>query len=78
MSRINKMSSPGCACLIGGSQCQGYQQLHQHAKALETLLRECASKLESQVMRNPELPKSYYTVIDEAFNALTHQEKTNE
>lgn len=35
------------------------------------ILWECASKLESQVVRNPELPKSYATVVGEAFAILT-------
>jgi hypothetical protein len=37
---------------------------------LEESLRDCASKLESQVSRNPELPKSYAEVVTKAFALL--------
>ena len=37
---------------------------------LENSLRDCASKLESQASRNPELPDSYKDTIIHAFNLL--------
>jgi hypothetical protein len=37
---------------------------------LEELLRDCASKLESQVVRDPELPASYAETVKKAFSIL--------
>jgi len=40
------------------------------AEDAEDLLRACASKLESQVVRNPDLPKSYADLVKEVFEFL--------
>lgn len=37
---------------------------------LEVSLHDCASKLESQISRNPELPPSYRDVVKTAFDLL--------
>ena len=37
---------------------------------LENSLRDCASKLESQISRNPELPESYKDLFNKAFRLL--------
>lgn len=37
---------------------------------LESSLQECASKLESQISRNPTLPKSYQDAVTKAFELL--------
>jgi hypothetical protein len=44
--------------------------VHDRILELEESLCECASKLESQVVRNPELPKSYAEVVTKAFALL--------
>lgn len=42
------------------------ENMDERLKSLR-LLFNCASKLESQVMRRPSLPKSYYATMKQAF-----------
>jgi len=42
----------------------------RRVRALEESLRDCASKLEYQVSRNPELPERYSEIVKEAFELL--------
>ena len=70
MSKINSMKLPKCMLPDGAPPCDPYHQLYCHAIALEELLHECASKLESQIVRNKDLPKSYNELIEKSYALL--------
>ena len=50
-------------------------RLEARCKELELSLRDCASKLESQTTRNPELPKSYRDIVEKAFELLNFKQQ---
>ena len=43
---------------------------------LEHVLQDCASKLESQVSRNSNLPLSYRALVNRAFNVLRNEKQS--
>ena len=43
---------------------------NERIKELEASLSDCASKLESQLVRNPQLPETYKEIVSDAFALL--------
>jgi len=70
MSKINLMDLPECMQPDGAEPCKAYNELYMHSRKLEGLLHQCASKLESQVVRNPDLPKAYSELVKKSFSLI--------
>jgi hypothetical protein len=54
---------------------KAFTKLTQERDALVEILRDCTSKLESQVCRNPELPPSYKDLVARSFSLLANIDK---